>query len=150
MNSGVFLNIQVESTTGGTGITGKSKTKHPRVPRAPRGLLFLNTQLLFYFVFARQGQRIKRIPRADDQVLLAVQYPCRRPIAYGVCQSLAPNRIAFGGIEGDQRARAAGEPEIAWGAQYAAAHAAAAAAAGMRMFPFHRARANVHRKQRRT
>jgi hypothetical protein len=36
------LNVQVESTTG---ITGKSKTKHPRVPRVPRGLLFLNTQL---------------------------------------------------------------------------------------------------------
>jgi hypothetical protein len=36
------LNVQVESTTGVTGITGKSKTKHPRVPR---GLLFLNTQV---------------------------------------------------------------------------------------------------------
>ena len=39
------LNVQDESTTGGTGITGKCKTKHPRVPRAPRGLLFLNTQV---------------------------------------------------------------------------------------------------------
>jgi hypothetical protein len=36
---GVFdLNVQVESTTGVTGITGKSKTKPPR---APPGLLFL-------------------------------------------------------------------------------------------------------------
>jgi hypothetical protein len=39
------LNVQVESTTGGTGITGKSKTKHPSDPRVPRGLLFLNTQV---------------------------------------------------------------------------------------------------------
>jgi hypothetical protein len=39
------LIVQVESTTGGTGITGKSKTKHPRVARVPRGLLFLNTQV---------------------------------------------------------------------------------------------------------
>jgi hypothetical protein len=39
------LNVQVESTTGGTGITGKSKTKHPRGPRGPRGFLFLNTQV---------------------------------------------------------------------------------------------------------
>jgi hypothetical protein len=39
------LNVHVESTTGGTGITGRSKTKHPRVLRDPRGLLFLNTQL---------------------------------------------------------------------------------------------------------
>ena len=29
------LNVQVESTTGATGITGKSKTKHPRVPVFP-------------------------------------------------------------------------------------------------------------------
>jgi len=39
------LNVQVDSTTGGTGITEKSKTKHPRNPRVPRGLLFLNTQV---------------------------------------------------------------------------------------------------------
>jgi hypothetical protein len=26
------LNVQLESSTGGTGITGKSKTKHPRGP----------------------------------------------------------------------------------------------------------------------
>ena len=39
------LNVQVESTTGGTGITGKSKTKHPCDPRDPSGLLFLNTQV---------------------------------------------------------------------------------------------------------
>ena len=45
-NYGVFdLNVQVESTTGVTGITGKGKTKHPRDPRVPRGLLFLNTQV---------------------------------------------------------------------------------------------------------
>jgi hypothetical protein len=44
-NSAFDLNVQVESTTGDAGITGKSKTKHPRVPRAPRGLLFLNTQV---------------------------------------------------------------------------------------------------------
>jgi hypothetical protein len=36
------LNVQVESTTEVTGITGKSKTKHPRVPS---GLLFLNTRV---------------------------------------------------------------------------------------------------------
>jgi hypothetical protein len=36
------LNVQVESTTGGAGITGKSKTKHPSVPS---GLLFLDTQV---------------------------------------------------------------------------------------------------------
>ena len=36
------LNVQVESTTGGTGSMGKSKTKHPR---DPRGLLFLNTKV---------------------------------------------------------------------------------------------------------
>ena len=43
---GVFdLNVQVEPTTGGTGVTGKSKTQPPRVPRAPRGLFFLNTQV---------------------------------------------------------------------------------------------------------
>jgi hypothetical protein len=40
------LNVQVESTTGGTGITGKSNTKPPRDPRDPRGLLFLNTQVI--------------------------------------------------------------------------------------------------------
>jgi len=36
------LNVRVESTMGITGITGNSKTKHPRVPR---DLLFLNTQV---------------------------------------------------------------------------------------------------------
>jgi hypothetical protein len=39
------LNVQVESTTGGAGITGKSKSKHPRDPRVPRGLLLLNIQV---------------------------------------------------------------------------------------------------------
>jgi hypothetical protein len=46
MTYGAFdLNVQVESTTGGAGITGRSKTKHPRVPSDPRGLLSLNTKL---------------------------------------------------------------------------------------------------------
>jgi hypothetical protein len=41
----IDLNVQVESTTGIAGITGESKTKHPRAPRVPRGLLFLNTKV---------------------------------------------------------------------------------------------------------
>src|SRR4029453_14083521 len=59
-----------------TGITGKSKTKHPRAPRAPRGLLFLNTQaknvLKLYLQRSLQtavvGQRRANLPgggRAD-------------------------------------------------------------------------------------
>src|SRR5262245_6789868 len=40
-----YLYVQVESTTGVTGTTEKSKTKHPRDPRVPRGLLFQNTQV---------------------------------------------------------------------------------------------------------
>src|SRR5262245_26402020 len=99
----------------------------------------MRTQGLFDFVFARERQRIKRVARADDQVLPAVQYPGRRPVAYGVRQSLAPDRLACGGIEGDQVARIAREQKITRGRQYAAAHAAAAEAASrMYVFPFHR------------
>jgi hypothetical protein len=46
LSYGVFdLNVEVESTTGVTEITVKSKTKSPRNPRDLRGLLFLNTRL---------------------------------------------------------------------------------------------------------
>src|SRR5215475_4227670 len=37
--------FRLNQPLGGTGITGKRKTKHPRVLRVPRGLLFLNTQV---------------------------------------------------------------------------------------------------------
>src|SRR5215475_15023574 len=109
----------------------------------------MRTQGLFDFVFARERQRIKRVARADDQVLPAVQYPGRRPVAYGVRQSLAPDRIACGGIEGDQVARITSEQQITCRRQYAAAYAAAETASRMYVFPFHRACANVHREQRR-
>src|SRR5262245_6683575 len=106
-------------------------------------------RLSFNFVFTRERQSVKRIARADDQILFAVKFPCRRTIAYGVRQSLAPDRSAVGGIEGDQVARIAGEQQIARSRQDAAAHSAAeTAASGMYVFPFHRAGANVHRKQR--
>jgi len=42
------LNVQVESIregTGGAGNTGKSKTKHPSVPRVPCASFFLNTRV---------------------------------------------------------------------------------------------------------
>src|SRR5262245_14635997 len=65
------LNVQVESTTGGTGITGKSKTKHPRVPRVPRGLLILNTYVS------------RRTPRPPIRYSLEL-FPQHRPVDFTV------------------------------------------------------------------
>src|SRR5262252_3882758 len=71
---GVFdLNVQVESTTG---VTGKSKTKHPRVPRAPRGLLFLYTQVKNALIEATG-------PNAGNDVCAVFTIGVRPPRGYG-------------------------------------------------------------------
>jgi hypothetical protein len=72
------LNVQVESTTGGTGITGKSKTKHPRVPR---GLLFLNTQVKNALI-ARPRGRSGAIKQIAPHLLLHL-FSKTAYVAYG-------------------------------------------------------------------
>jgi len=65
------LNIQVELTTGGAGNTEKSKTKHPRVPRAPRVLLSLNTNVKYDLIALSVF--------LSDQVMYASKQLAQRP-----------------------------------------------------------------------
>ena len=57
----------------GYGITGKSKTKHPRVPRVPRGLIFLNTQVKNALDAENVRIRESPIPNADGHLLTSRQ-----------------------------------------------------------------------------
>src|SRR5215510_13819981 len=82
--------------------------------------------LSFRFTLPCQRQCVKRIARADDQILLAVQHPRRRPITHRASEALMPDGVAVGGIKSDEFAGVACKQQPACGGQNAAAHSAAA------------------------
>src|SRR5215813_7183146 len=134
--------------------TGSWKLIRAHLLCNPVGFMTREIQLLtlsFRFTLSCQRQCVKRIARADDQILLAVQHPRRRPITHRASEALVPEGIAVGGIKGDEFAGVACKQQPACGGQNAAAHSAAApwTAATMFMFPLNGACPNVHSHQRR-
>src|SRR5580692_9277702 len=53
----------------------------------------------FLLSFSRQRERVQRIARAHDDVLLTVQRPRRRTVAHARSQSLMPQNFSLRGIE---------------------------------------------------